>query len=72
MTFVIARDKDRFMNELKLLTIMADYTREERLLIKELVEKAKAANTKLSKDCDYTWKVRGTTDTGVEIKCIRK
>ena len=81
MTFVSARDKDRFMNELKLLkgnieytgiSITADYTREERLLIKELVEKAKAANKKLSKDCDYTWKVRGTPDTGVEIKCIRK
>ena len=51
ISFVSARDKDRFMNELKLLkgnieytgiSITTDYTQEERLLIKELVEKAKA------------------------------
>ena len=45
ISFVSAWDKDRFMNELKLLkgnieytgiSITADYTREERLLIKEL------------------------------------
>ena len=74
-------DKEKVMANLRNLkdnqmykgiSITADYTFNERILIKEYYEKAKAKNAQEGNDCNYVWRVRGTPKNGLSLKKLNK
>lgn len=81
LTFDLLSEKQQVMRNLRNLkgkneyigiSIRDDYTIEERMLLKEKTQKAREANMTLPNNCDYTWQVRGTPDTGIIIKRISR
>ena len=49
-----------------------DETVNERMMIKEFVNKAKEENTKEPSDTKYIWRVRGTPKNGLTIRRFKK
>ena len=78
VTFNNKDEKNTIMNKLKKLknfpqygkiSINHDYTFNERMLIREWAAEAKRRN---NEDTKFSWKLRGTPDTGLELKKFRK
>ena len=74
-------DKQNVMNNLKNLedvvlfrgvSVTEDYTASERNMITNMVEDAKAKNSKEEPDSRYKWKVRGTPKNGLCLKRLPK
>ena len=74
-------DKQNVMNNLKNLkdvelfrgvSVTEDYTASERNMIRNMVEDAKAKNSKEEPDSRYKWKVRGTPKNGLCLKRLPK
>ena len=51
------------------ISVNSDYTYNERMLIREWVSEAKRRN---NTDTGFTWKLRGTPDTRLELRKFRK
>ena len=62
------KDKDIY----KGMSISADYTINERNLLKEYSMKAKERNENLGPESKYIWRVRGTPKNGLELKKFLK
>ena len=62
------KDKEEF----KGISVTEDYTVDERVMIKEWREKAKANNAKESTDSQHVWKIRGTPKNGLRLMKVLK
>ena len=54
------------------VSVTEDYTASERNMIRNMVEDAKAKNSKEEPDSRYKWKVRGTPKNGLCLKRLPK
>ena len=74
-------DKNKIMTNLRNLkglesfkgiSVIEDYTINERRLVKDMSDKAKEYNDKESPDSNYIWRVRGSPKNGLIVKKLRK
>ena len=81
VTFNNASEKEKVMNNLpnlkgkpdfKGISIKEDLTLNERMMIKEFVNKAKEENAKEPSDTKYIWRVRGSPKNGLTIRRFKK
>ena len=81
VTFNNASEKEKVMNNLpnligkhdfKGISIKEDLTLNERMMIKEFVNKAKEENAKEPSDTKYIWFVRGSRKNGLTIRRFKK
>ena len=81
VTFNNASEKEKVMKNLpnlkgkldfKGISIKEDLTLNERMIIKEFVNKAKEENAKGPSDTKYIWHVRGSPKNGLTIRRFKK